>query len=272
MSRPDESITYLKERGYCVVRMPSPEILPLHTLLRAGRKDLVRLGELATIMTPGTNPLPELHSDNAAPYQISGKESSSMKIEIGLNILANLIRALGGSTLDLSLGFREARSMVFKFGDVREDHVELDRLDQFLSTAAIRSDQRAVIDALIDDDVYVITSTLKSTRFSVTVKNEHGRRTALDIPVIHKVAGGDLDVDTNRADEGTVGYEGKTPVVFGFQAVQLIYDGEACRYTTFDPVDAGKMAAGLGGERRAVFLRLEGGAFFNLRDQPVFPG
>ena len=46
MSRPDQTITQLKDSGYCVLRMPRSDARPLQTLLRADKKDLVRLGEL----------------------------------------------------------------------------------------------------------------------------------------------------------------------------------------------------------------------------------
>jgi hypothetical protein len=77
--------------------MPRADAQPLQTLRKVGRKDLARLGELATITTAGANPLPRLSLDNVAPLEISGKESSSTKVEVGVNILGNLIEALGGS-------------------------------------------------------------------------------------------------------------------------------------------------------------------------------
>jgi len=95
MSRPDESITFLKDRGYCVLRVPRADARPLQTLLRAEKKDLVRLGELGTISTAGSNPLPALSVDNEAPVEVSGKESSSTKVEVGLDILGGIIETHG---------------------------------------------------------------------------------------------------------------------------------------------------------------------------------
>lgn len=269
MSRPDESITFLKDKGYCVLRLPRADARPLQTLLRADKKDLVRLGELASISVAGSNPLPPLSLDNVAPVDISGKESSATKIEVGVNILGGLIAALGGNALAVSAGFDRAKTMTFKFEDVLEDHVDVDRLDQYLSTCNFRTDGAAVTNALIDDAVFIITSTLKSTKFTVNAKNESGTKAGLEVPVVSGIASGKLSVDTSKATEGTVTFEGQTPVIFGFQAVQVFMDNVAGKpiFTTLDPLKPGAAAARGIGNANPTLLSLDQGAFFRLDDQ-----
>jgi hypothetical protein len=268
MSRPDESIQFLKDRGYCVFRVPRADARPLQTLLLAEKKDLVRLGELATISIPGSNPLPPLSVDNEAPVEISGKESSSTKIEVGVNILGNIIKALGGNTLGITAAYSNAKSLTFKFEQVLEDHVDVDRLDQYLSTCSFRLDGRSVTNALIDDAVFVITSTLKATKFTVNAKGDSGQKIGLDVPVVSGIASGTLNVETSRATEGTVSYEGKTPVVFGFQAVQIFADERDGRpvFSAMDPLKAGAAAARAAGHVVPTRLTLEQGAFFRMED------
>ena len=268
MSRPDESITFLKDRGYCVLRVPRADARPLQTLLRAEKKDLVRLGELGTISTAGSNPLPPLSIDNEAPVEISGKESSSTKIEVGLNILGGIIKALGGNTLGITAGFERAKTMTFKFENVLEDHIDIDRLDQYLSTCSFRTDGTAVTNALIDDAVFVVTSTLKTNKFTVNAKSDSGTKVGLEVPVISGAASGSLKVETARATEGTVSYEGKNPVVFGFQAVQIFTDERGGRpvFSAMDPLKAGAAAARAAGKVQPTLLQLDQGAFFRLED------
>ncbi|WNM59727.1 gasdermin [Candidatus Nitrospira allomarina] len=266
MSRPDQSITYLKDHGYCVVRLPRSDMRPLQTLIHAGKKDLQRSGELRDIMLTGNNPLPDISVDNAAPLEISGKESSSTKLEIGLNILGNIIAALGGSKLSASAGFNRAKSLVFKFENVMEDHADINLLDQYLTTASIKADQRSVTNALIDDKVYVINSTIKTTTFTIMAKADNQAETTLDIPVIQQVASGSLRVDTSKANEGIVSYKGSTSVVFGFQAVQLIYNDATKTYTAINPLDSGQMAAKDAGSIAPNYLSLDEGVFFRVHD------
>ncbi len=269
MSRPDQSITYLKHLGYCVVRLPRSDMAPLETLVRTGKKDLQRTGFLEAIMVPGANEMPPVSEDNIAPGGISGKETSSMKLEIGLNILGNIIRAFGGSDLGLTAGYSRARSLIFEFDDVQEDHADINLLDQFLTTASIRPDQNTITSALIDDKVYVVNSTLKTTRMTVQAKGENGARVGLDVPVIQQAVSGELDVDVARAAEGSVTYEGKVPIVFGFQAVRLIYDDATQSYTAVDPLDAGRMAARELGRIEPDYLTLDEGVFFRMQDAGI---
>lgn len=271
MSRPDESITFLKDRGYSVFRVPRSDRAPLHTLHRTGKKDLDSLGQLGTITVAGANALPKVSVDNIAPAGISGKESSTTKIEVGLNILGNLIKALGGNTLGISAGFTRAKTITFKYEDVLEDHVEVDRLDQFLTTCSFSPAGSAVIDALIDDTVFVITSTLKSRKLTVSAKGDSGTSAGLDVPVISSAASGALKVDVTKAAEGVVTYESATtPVVFGFQAIQIftdMRDGQPV-YTTLDPLKPGSAAARAAGriDEGTTKLVLDQGVFFRERD------
>ena len=267
MSRPDESITFLKDRGYSVLRLPRADASPLQTLLRAEKKDLVRLGDLKTITAAGANPLPTLSLDNQAPIEISGKESSNTKIEVGVNILGGLIAALGGNTLGVSAAFNKAKMMTFKFEDVLEDHIDVDRLDQYLTTCSFTGGN-TVTNALIDDAVFVITSTLKSNKFTVNAKNENGAKIGLDIPVVSGMASGKMSVDTARATEGTVTYQAEKPVIFGFQAVQVFMDEVNGKpiFTTMDPLKPGTAAARAVGKAEPTFLTLDQGAFFRLED------
>lgn len=266
MSRPDQSITFLKDSGYSVLRMPRSDARPLQTLRKEGKKDLTRLGELATITIAGSNPLPPLSVDNAAPIEISGKESSSTKIEIGVNILGNIIQALGGKTLGISAGFAKAKTMTFKFEDVLEDHADVDRLDQYLTTCAFRADMTSVTNALIDDEVYVVTSTIKTNKFTINAKGDSGAKIGLDVPAIAQVASGSLSVETAKATEGTVVYKGAKPVVFGFQAVRLFFDEINGRptFSAMNTLEPGAAAARSAGRVKPTLLRLDEGAFFRL--------
>jgi hypothetical protein len=267
MSRPDQAITYLKDHGYCVLRMPRSDALPGQTLLRTGKKDLVRLGELGSVMKAGANPLPIPSLDNVAG-NVSGVESSTIKLEIGLTILGDIISAFGGGKLGAKTGYERAKTVTFKYEDVTEDHIALDRLDQFLSTAEARRDSRAVLDGLIDDKVFVITSTIKSRKLTVTAKTDGTTSAGIEVPVVQQVASGTLDVKVTRAAEGVVNYEGKTPLVFGFQAVQLFFN-EAGQYASWDPLDAGAAAARAVGRVKPVYL-LEP-ALFRLEPAPAEP-
>lgn len=236
----DRFINYLKEYGYNVVRLPKSDVRPLQILTRQGR-DMDRLGDLITVLVPGENvALPKV-SENAHAANISGQRTSDLSLGIGLSILGSIIGAMGGSTLGLDAKYKEARSIMFEFHGVLEDRVEVAELDMFLGDADVSPFSRHVADLLEADQVYVTTATIKSTKFTVEAKSSSGTALEVDVPMVQQVVGANVAVSTNPNAASKITYEGKVPLVFGFQAWRLFYyDG---RYHTSE------YAGNLGGMR-----------------------
>ncbi|MBU3078926.1 hypothetical protein [Sphingomonas quercus] len=250
----DPALTALKAMGYNVVRLPKADLTPTLLLARKGSK-LQRIGSLTSVFTPApAAPVPAISADNPAP-NVSGTKSADIDIGIGLNILGGLISALGGSTLALNAGYTQARSVQFEFAGVLESNAEPALLDQFFAGATINPFAHAISDMLDSDDVFVITSTLKSSKINVAAKDDHKNSIGLDVPVIQGAVGGSLKVSGSGASSSVVTYEGQVPLVFGFQAVRLIFDDG--RYRTMKLADAGSIAleAALGeGPQGYVYL------------------
>jgi len=265
MSRPDQSITFLSTLGYSVVSLPRSDIKPGQTLLRTGKKQLNRLGDLATIMTAGADPLPAVSADNLAPTGVSGQQSSSVNLNIGVSILGNILQALTGKNLDLSAGFKNTKSVTFAYEDVLEDHIALDQLDLFLTSATLKAG-KSVSDAFNNDNIFVLISTIKSQKITVTAQGDNNVSASVDVPVIQGVASGNLKVDLSHAAQSKVTFEGNTPIIFGFQAAEIFTrDGQ---FSTVNPSDPGKMALrDIHGQIAPTFLDLRGeGVFFHLSD------
>lgn len=235
----DPFITYLKAFGYNVIRLPKADIGPLQILARNG-KDLDPLGDISTILVAGADaPLPPV-TRNTRTANISGQRTSDLSIGVGLSILGGVIGAMGGSKLGLDAMYKNARTAAFEFQDVYEDKVEVARLDQHLADADVNPFSRYVAKLLEADEIFVTTSTIKSTKFIVEAKKSDGGTLDVSIPEIQEVVGGSVKVSGSAAMTSKVAYESSTPLVFGFQAVRLYYDQG--RYTAFEPVGAGSVA------------------------------
>lgn len=232
----DPALTMLKDKGYNVVRLPKADLLPGQLLVRKGRR-LQRLGDLTSVFVPGPDvPPPHVSPDNPGP-NISGTKSAELDIGVGLNILSGLISALGGSTLALNVAYARARSVQFEFAETRENNAQMALLDQFLAAAQVSPYARAVTQMLEADDVFVITSTLKSSKINVSAKASDKSELKIDVPVLQQAIGGNMKVTGGGASASALTYEGQVPLVFGFQAVRLIFDKG--RYRTMKLADAG---------------------------------
>jgi hypothetical protein len=86
----------------------------------------------------------------------------------------------------------------------------------------------------------VITATAKTRKYLVAAQRDDGTQTAIDVPVIQQIAGGNVKVEAAAADDTKVSFEGNVPLVFGIQGISISFD-ENGRFTAFDPM---KVAVG----------------------------
>ena len=236
----DPAITYLKEYGYSVLRLPRADYPPLQILARDG-SDLVPVGLVTTVMVPGADvQVPKVRTDTPAA-SINGQKTSDISLSIGLDILGTVIGAMGGGKLGLEAKYERARSVAFEFTEVMEDKVQIAELDQYLGGSDINPRSVHMRTLLEADEIYVVTSTLKSSKVSVEAKSKSGGSLDVSIPEIKEVVGGKVKVSGSAERASKVTFEGSVQLVFGFQAVKLFYENG--RYTAFEPLGAGEMAS-----------------------------
>lgn len=249
----DPSITMLKSKGYNIVQLPKADLRPTQLLVRNGKR-LQRIGELASVFTadPGA-PLPPITADQPST-SVAGQKSAAIDAQIGIRILGGLISALGGSQLGLTVGYQRARTIQFEFSDTLENNMQPALLDQFLAGAMISPFARAVKDMLESDDIYVITSTLKGSKINVVATDSNSNNLEIDVPVVQQAIGANVKLSSSGASAVTVSYEGKIPLVFGFQAIRLIFDDG--RYRTMKPVDAGSVVLEAAAEQGDEYVYL----------------
>src|SRR5258708_1629360 len=130
-------------------------------------RDLDRIGELTTLLQAGsTISLPQV-IENASAANISGQRTGDLKIGMGLFLLSSILSAMSGSSSDLEIKYRQARTITFEFHDVLEDRIELAKLDQYLADADVNPFSRYFATLLEADQLYITTATIKSHRFTV---------------------------------------------------------------------------------------------------------
>ena len=142
---------------------------------------------------------------------------------------------MGGSSLGLETEYQQAKSAVFEFSGVTEDRLEVIDLDQYLGDADINPASVFVSQLLEADQLYVTTAVLKSTTFGFEATQSTGVGLKVNVPVIQQIVGANVGVNTKTEAATKLSYEGKVPLVFAFQAVQIFYDDG--RYTAFEPVE-----------------------------------
>lgn len=263
----DPYLNYLKNFGYCIVRLPKADVKPLQIYARKGEM-LERLGPLPALLQAGNNiPLPSI-SENTVAADISGRRTSDLSIGLGILILEGVLSAMGASSFDLRTKYRQAATITFAFHDILEDKIDLIDLDQYLGDADINPFSYYGTQLLDAGRVYVTTATIKSRKFTVEAKKSDGTTLDLSIPVIQNIVGGNVKVSGQTEVSSKLTYEGSTPLVFGFKAVQLFYDqGE---YTTLEPVESG-VSMRRDTSRSVNLLESEGHSCTSVVNNVVYP-
>ena len=270
MSRPDQSIAFLRSHGFSVFRFPRASAQPLELMHREG-KDLTRLGMVLDLVTAGPAAAPEIRRDASPGIDIDGKETSKVNVAIGLSILSSFIGALGGGKLGLDGAFSRARTVTFQYTGVMEDAVDVLALEKFIKAGDVSAHiPSGTLEKLLDDEVYVVTSVLKTRKILVSAQGENGTAVKVDVPVIQQAVGANLSVDAAGTQESRVAFEGQAPLAFAFQAVQLVFD-DSGEFLTTQQLPAGDAAARTlrrTDERRPVFLEARGAFVRVAQEEP----
>ncbi len=243
MGRSDPALTYLKQYGYSVVRLPRADIPPGLLLERDGR-DLVDLGALETVFEAGDTGPPKPKLDEPAA-QLSGQIRTTLSVGLGLSLLGQFLRAFGGATAGLESQFQQAKTLAFEFDEVFSDSIEPAGLEQFLAQADV--DPRSVnARRLLDEDrVYVVTRTLKAKRFIVEGQKDRKAGVQVNLPAIKDIVGGEVKVAAEGQSKSKISFAGGERLVFGLQAVRLMYEGNRfVAYKSLPPGSAAKRKKG----------------------------
>ncbi len=220
----DISVSFLKGSGYNVIRHPSAAIQPLDLIGVQGGEPLY-LGPLNLLVTNPPGPLPAITRDTPAA-DINGKKSSTLKIGIGINILGNIIGAMGGN-LGVRTDYTNARQIEFTYEDVLNDSVVPLEVGNYLRDADVDAGNVVLKQYVMGNGrLYLITKTAKSNKIGVSYELKSGVAASVDVPVVKGVAGGSVSVDTTHAAQGRLTFSGPQNLVFAFQAFQVgVTDG-----------------------------------------------
>jgi hypothetical protein len=239
----ENTLNYLHALGYNVVLLPKADLEPLYLLSPAGRGTFDRFGRLDTALKgDGSVALPPVSADVAAA-SIGGRSSSSLKTGIGLSVLANVVAAMGGSPVGLEAAYSKAATVSFEFRDVYENRIEVAALDRYLASADVDPLSVHASRLLSEGDLLIVTSTLKTSTIAVRASDNADIAITLDVPVVQEIVGTNVTVATAANDEALLSYSGPAKLVFGFQAVRLLFDDGF--YRAIEPVSKVRVRAPL---------------------------
>ncbi|MBX6363991.1 MAG: hypothetical protein IRZ00_09000 [Gemmatimonadetes bacterium] len=245
--------------GANIVRVPEERIRPVTVLATHGRTTAFR-GALAPLLADGA-PI-DVPVQESRMANVSGRRSTSVQLDLGLQILGGFLKALQIPSAGIAAQFDGARKVSFQFQDVMRLFVDTGELGQRLRGRVVDRDNPAAR-ILFDDDwkFLVVDSVITSSDFAIHVDEATRPGFALDLPAVQRiVAEANADVHVESASGRDLTFRGDKPLTYAFTCVRLFLSPDG-RITAMPP--AGDVPA------LAALLRPSAAAEREPRDAPA---
>jgi hypothetical protein len=147
-----------------------------------------------------------------------------MRLSIGLDILGDLLTALGAVSIDLATAYESASRLSFRLTNVTRASVSMFATGSYLRSSDLdlthpgakyfRSSTR---------ESFVVTSVLYSTEFEVIAQTRSGGAVEINAGTVQDIVGSDVGVSSRESDAHSLMYSGSEGMAFGFQAYYAGY-------------------------------------------------
>lgn len=221
----DPVTTELNKRGYNLVKLPRVGIDPMDVL---GREDdsMEKLGSMTEVWTSAA-PVPPIGSP-APVAGVTGEKTSDLDVGIGLKLLADALAGLGAglSLPSLSLAFKKAKKVQFKFINVESTSITPFALGKFLAKGTLDMTNPFVSHYFGNDKTqeYIIFDVLKSDSISVTAKTESGTTVEADIGALSGALKASVSAKASSAGASEITFEGKVKATFAFKLFEVLFE------------------------------------------------
>lgn len=217
----------LAEYGYNLVALPKTEIWPLMLLYKVSSTVVSSTNDSAEKFFKATDAAAPIIKFGDTTVDISGAANLEFNADAGLSMLDKLLQGLGMGKAEAKLKLNKGDRLDITYEGITEDVISLLDLDNYITGSTPLADEfRSFEQKFKASELFIISSVLKSNKFSLTVKNENGQ--SVDITAdIKNIVNANVSVDRKKDNALTLSHDGAQPLVFAFKAQQVIYDHKA---------------------------------------------
>lgn len=211
--------------GYNLIALPKPGVEPL-LLLCKSPGCLFSLDATITDLFPVEDEvLPDIQAAEPIGVEISGNASLTFGASGGVTFLNSLLSTFNLGQLKTSFKVDKDCNVIISYHNIVEERISLLQLDKFIkrskpNVAAFTTFK----DKLFDNQLFVLSSVLKSNEFSVSITNKEGGQVELDAGIKDIL---NANIKTQRQSDNAIvlkAESGIQPFAFAFKAQQIIYD------------------------------------------------
>lgn len=210
-----------KNEGYLSVAIPLTDIEPKQILVKEAGGLRRMPDKLNKLFMPGSNALPPTRKDRPVP-NLTGNLAVTTEFKANVSALEAFKKWMQ-SAFSFSTEISSDDKIVFAFEDVMRDEItSFVELDSYLNEATLAGGSFG--EALKKSDIYIITSVLKSSKFTIGIIDTGKINMDVKLPTIQDIVSSDLTLGHTSDKQRFAQYSGPDAMVFAVQAVQVIYD------------------------------------------------
>lgn len=213
----------LRDLGFSPVAIPNDKIQPLIVVEKHGNA-YRRTTSVESLFDydADKNPLPTIQQ-GVIPSKISKQTTSKIDGEIGLNLLQTWITQLAGVQFSFDVNYHKASTIEIEFLNNSQDETDIHEITKFLEKSSMATTASSYQDKIKNDEIYIITSVLKSNSFSIKVLD--GNNNSVDLGAKQEQIGDvSVKIGADKQNQTLITYEGKIPLAFGVQCYQVFYN------------------------------------------------
>lgn len=215
----DERTAYLRSLGYNVISLPRAGIRPLTVAFLSNNGRLTELGYLPEVWTSAVG---EPQAATGTVAQLGGQRTSKLNAEVGLDVLGNLIGALGGDPIGIKAEFGNAKTFEFSFMHVERDRVTPLALGRYVTEGSLNSENPFVKRYFAPGEkLYVVCEVLKSSSFGVTATASTSTDLGLKVPLVQQAISGNGSIKVESTSKNSFAFEGVEKLPFAFIAARM---------------------------------------------------
>jgi hypothetical protein len=219
--------TLRKTFGANIVRVPETRVQPMCAVAVRDKKVVFR-GDFRPLLAGAPDlTIPDDADAVSQMSSLSGKQSRSVKLGLGLDILGQFLSGFGVPSIGIAAEFEGATEVAFTFQAVQRHWIDVNWLGRALTGKTLDPQQQAAKIYLYKPQwsLLLIDSVIASSDFTINVTKSKGTSFGLDVPVFQTlIANAKAHVTVEQTSSRQLTFRGDEALTFAFTAVQLYVD------------------------------------------------
>jgi hypothetical protein len=218
-------------------------------------------GKLRFLLTPAIRLPPVSHEEKLTT--IAGKRTRQLDVGVGLKLLEGFLSAIGA---DIGIGKIKAEYEHKRVGKIRFELKDAtrDSVDAFAFGRALIPCQLNAAHPFVGagNRYYAVVGVLRSRSITVRSEDANANHIELGVDALKDAVNVHGKLDVKREATGEITYQGRLPLAFGVELVEMRYDDELKKFFLDGIRDPKVVRAGDTKERRILVGDPTGGDVF----------